>query len=245
METIINNTQQTQEHFSKLLLHLNIPLSSPHDFSGHLTHALQTLGEYSHHDRIHIIEIHRNMTFTVRHEWYAQQLEPIPEKWKHAHLIYRSLWEKQLNTQNYIIIRDEQDEDPEIHSLLQEQNCHQMLLLPLFESGSQLAFIVFMQCKQEHEWQPDEIHTLADLSSVIATQLNNYQLMKCLLQHLKKHQEEKVPIEILHNRLKRLQAEILPTWDRIRKTVPKNSEIDQLDQHLTTFDKLCRILSEK
>lgn len=245
MDTTIHNVLQRQDHFSRLLLNLNVSLSAPEHFHEHLKRALQIIGEYSCHDRIHIITIHHNMTFTVEHEWCDKQVSPVPEKWKHANLIYHSIWEEQLNTQNYIVIRDEQDADSEIHTLLEEQNCRQMLLLPLFESGSQFAFIAFMQCKQQHDWQPDEIRTLADLSSVIATQLNNHQLLNRLLQHIRKYRQAAEPVEVLHNSLRRLHADIIPTWEQVKKTTPETSEMAQLNKHLMTLDKICRILPEK
>lgn len=245
MQPDINNIIQTQDRISELLLNLNISVTSHSNFPKHMSRALQTIGEFSHHDRIHIIEIHHNMTFTVQHEWCAEEIQPIPEKWRHAAIIYSSPWEQQLNTQNYIIVRDNPETIPEIHTLLEEQNCQQMLLLPLFESGSQFAFMVFMQCKQTHDWQPEEIGLLSNFASVIAAQLNNHLLTSRLLKHLKKHEQESETIHILHQRLKSLHTTILPIWEQIRRAHPDSPEISQLDNQLMTLEKLCDILPEK
>lgn len=50
---------------------------------------------------------------------------------------------------------------------------------------------------------------------------------------------------MLYHHLKHLQTEILPAWDKIKKTNPESAEISQLDQHLVTLDQLCHTLSEK
>ena len=245
MYTNIDNIKQPEKGLSEILLHINIPLTSYNEFAHHIFRALETIGKYSHHDRVHITEIHQNMTFSVQHEWCAQQIEAIPQKWKHAPIIHFPDWENQLNTQNYIIIRDSQDIEPDLHTFLADQNCQQMLLLPLFESGTQLAFLVFMQCKHIHNWQPEEIDMLADFSSIIAIQLNNYQILRRLLHKLKRYRQEKEPVKMLYHHLKHLQTEILPAWDKIKKTNPESAEISQLDQHLVTLDQLCHTLSEK
>lgn len=238
------------DFISDLLLHLNISLSAYNDFSRNMKRALDKIGKFSHHDRIHIIEIQRNMTFTVRHEWCDHDIEPVPEKWKHSRIVVTPPLEEQLCTQNYIVISDSNiPPDSELHTLLQEQNCRQMLILPLFESGAQFAFMLLMQCKQVHNWEPDEIHILSDISSVIATQLNNYHLMRCLLRHVKELQTERESIGMLHKRLQQVHAQLVPSWDKVKNSHPEMQqtiqEVAELDKHMANLDKICYTLAEK
>lgn len=250
MQTDINKMTMANDSISGLLLQLNISLSSYNDFPQNLNRALKTIGEFSHHDRIHIVEIHSNMTFTVEHAWSDKQIEPIAEKWKQAKIVHDSPLEEQLCSQNYVAIYDNQlNPDSDLHAFLKAQDCHQMLALPLFESGSQFAFIVFMKCKDTQEWQPEEIRILTDLASIIATHLNNYHLISHLLQQVKKYRQSQEPAEILHHRLKQLHAELMPTWEKIKNTQPEIQQsipgLSDLDHHISNLDKICQNLAVK
>lgn len=250
MQTDINNIPMAHDFISGLLLQLNISLSSYDEFPRNLNRALKTIGEFSHHDRIHIVEVHSNMTFTVEHTWSDKQLEAVAEKWKHSKVIYDSLLEEQLCSQNYIAIYDNQlNPDSDLLTILKEQQCHQMLALPLFESGAQFAFIIFMKCKETQAWKPEEIQMLTDLASIIATHLNNYHLIKRLLHREKKRQQSQEPVEVLHHQLKQLHTELMPTWEKIKNSYP---EIQQsipvffdLDRHISNLDKICHNLAVK
>ena len=186
MQTYTDNKTLSPETVSKLLLHLNISLSSHNDFSENITQALKTIGELSGHDKIHIIEILQDMTFKVQYEWHNQNIESTPHKSKQSKIIHHTPLEQQLHQQNYIIVRQEGNTNAELQTLLQEQHCVQMLLLPLFESDSQFSFIAFQQCKKTHEWQKEEIQILTNISSAIAKQLNNYQLVNRLSSRIDK-----------------------------------------------------------
>lgn len=250
MQTDINNSISMQNFISEILLHLNISFTSYNDFPQNMSRALKTIGELSHHDKIHIIEVHRNMTYSIQYEWCNEQFLPTSEKYKHAPVIHNIPWVEQLCEQNYIVIRDVSEApDPAAQTLLQEQDCHQMLILPLFESNSQFAFISFMQCKQIHEWSSEEIHTLIDLASVIATQLNNYYLVGRLLRHVRQLKQEQQPVELIHTHLKQLHAEILPTWNQIKNSNPDFHQqivgFSELDQQMLTLDHICNTLFEK
>ena len=90
MQTSI--TLSNNDTLPQLLAYLNTSLSSYQDFPHNITKALQKLGEYSQHDRIHIVEIQQNMTFNIIHEWAIREVGPTPEKWKHAPIIHQHLW---------------------------------------------------------------------------------------------------------------------------------------------------------
>ena len=100
MQTSI--TLSNNDTLPQLLAYLNTSLSSYQDFPHNITKALQKLGEYSQHDRIHIVEIQQNMTFNIIHEWAIREVGPTPEKWKHAPIIHQHLWEEQLCANNHI-----------------------------------------------------------------------------------------------------------------------------------------------
>ena len=169
-----------------VLLGYRIAFTSGSKFSQSLEKALELIGKISNHDRIYIIEVHHNMTYTITYNWHEKSLKAIPEEFRHNSLIYDRELVQQLCTQNQVIIQESDvSGNPELAELLKATDCRQMLLLPFFESGSQFAFIAFTQCSTTHTWTPEEIKCLQDLSSVIALQLDNYQLIKRLTVHLK------------------------------------------------------------
>lgn len=229
----------------QLLAYLNTSLSSYQEFPHNITKALQKLGEYSQHDRIYILEIHHNMTFDIIHEWAIKEAGPTPEKWKHAPIIHQQLWEEQLCKNDYIIIRDENNSHAETDQLLMEQNCQQMLLLPLFESGSHFAFIAFAQCIHTHNWSNEEIQMLSLLSSIIATRLNNYRLTHRMLHHLQKFHQQKIDILLHYNQLQKIEDELIPHWENIKKIHPDLSELTQIESQLTQVKKICQTLLAK
>ncbi|MDE6451205.1 MAG: hypothetical protein K2L23_02755 [Odoribacter sp.] len=224
---------------------MNRSLSSYRHFPQSIKQALKAIGEFSKHDRVNIIEIHNDMTFRIAYEWCDKDTVPTPEKWKQAHLFYHSALEKQLCTQNHIIIRNENPADPEIQTLLEEQHCRQMLLLPLFESGSSLAFLSFVQCHDSHEWSGEEIRTLSQLSSMVATRLNNYLLFHRLLFHLKKYHEQNVSFLLQYARLKNIRTALTRTREKIADNTSGLPEWTEIEKHISNLDKICQALTEK
>ena len=231
-----------------VLMRLSIAFTSGSKFSQSLEKALELIGKISNHDRIYIIEVHHNMTYTITYNWHEKSLKAIPEEFRHNSLIYDRELVQQLCTQNQVIIQESDvSGNPELAELLQATDCRQMLLLPLFESGSQFAFIAFTQCSTTHTWTPEEIKCLQDLSSVIALQLDNYQLIKRLTVHLKQERAARLELEIKQNHLRHWLQEIKPVWDQLKNKIehPELPEVTSLEQHFTNLDKICSIPSVK
>lgn len=250
MQTTPIDALSVQDFISKVVLHLNISMTALGDFHKNMESALKTIGEFSHHDRIHILAVNNNMTYTIQHEWCSPHLTPLEDRHKHNMLFYDPALEQQLCDRNYIKVRLKDDHsNPALQALLKTENCKQMLVLPLFESGFQFAFIVFMQCQDTHDWSMDELRMLQDISSVIATQLNNYYLIKHLVHRIKKYQKQQQPVELFFTQIKQLHAGLMPTWQEVKKwsenSGVSSEEFILLERHIITLDKLCRPLSEK
>ena len=238
-----NTTFSNNDALPQLLAYLNTSLSSYQDFPHNITKALQKLGEYSQHDRIYILEIHHNMTFDIIHEWAIKEVGTTPAKWKHAPVIHQHLWEEQLCANDHIIIRHENNSKTD--QLLMELNCQQILLLPLFESGTHFAFIAFAQCIHVHNWSNEEIQMLCLLSSIIATRLNNYRLIHRMLHHLQKFHQQKIDLLLHYNQLQKIEDELIPYWENIKKIHPDLSELIQIESQLTQVKKICQTLLAK
>lgn len=217
-----------------VLMRLSIAFTSDSKFSQNLEKALELIGKISHHDRIYIVEIHRNLTYTITYNWHEKPLKAIPEEFRHNGLIYDKELEQQLCSQNQVIIQETDGTDkPELAAVLKATDCRQMLLLPLFESGSQFAFIAFTQCSATHPWTPEEIKCLQDLSSVIALQLDNHQLIKRLTLHLRQERAARLELGIrVQHQLSQLRA---------GRVIRRQNE--QLKKSLEARDKLYSVIA--
>ena len=247
MRTDIDALQSYKDFVSDVLIHLNMALSPENDFAGNMTKALQLIGEFSRHDCIHIVQVNHNMTYSVRYEWRNRQVESVADKWKHSRILYDLLIEKQLCEQNYILISDTTEElGAEFKAFLKAQHCRQMLVLPLFEASGQFAFMVLMQCLCTHDCNQHEIRLLADLASVIAVQLDNYQLMKQLFRCLRNAKKEKERTEILQKRLLNLRDEFMSAWENSKATgMHADCEKPELEKCIKKLDELCHSIPAK
>lgn len=232
---------------SDFFIRLTMLLSSCRDFPENILQALHILGETSGHDRIQIIEIHRNMTYDVRYEWCTGALLPAAELIKKRALLYDALLEQQLCTRNYMMVREIGEiENIALKETLQEQQCRRMLSLPLFESGSHFAFLTFMQCSQLHDWTDDEIRMLEDTAVIIARQMDNYRMMCRMFHRLKSIRQKKEKAEQLHLHLKNLHAELFPGWLKLRDELKEGQSLKdvtvlhEVDRHIEKLDRLCR-----
>lgn len=235
-----------KEPLPDVLVRLILSLCAGKDFDKNITRALKLIGEYTHHERVHILEIHENMTYSVLYEWHAGNLPPFGGNIHRCPLIHDRLLEEQLCRHNCIRIMAADSALPdELHTFLLEQACCQMLLLPLFESGSQFAFIAFLRCGEARPWQSHEVRMLGDFASLIATQMHSHRRAGRLSSLLRQHREVVRLHRICHSRLKRLNMEIVPVWKALRPTlqsvavVPDDS-VSKLDRQMDLLDKICR-----
>lgn len=235
-----------------ILLPMNPSFAAWKEFPAQLEKTLQTIGELSRHDRIHVVDIHPDMTYSIGYEWCTPKLAKTEDKLKHAKMFYDPGLERQLCEQNYIIIKDNTSSlNPDLHHFLVGVNCCQMLLLPLFEVGANLTFIAFMQCQDEHLWDSEEIKVLEGLAATIAIHLNNYRLLGRLLDRLRKIKKEQEATEILQTRLKGIHAAIGLDWEQLKhckdnsETLMTSPEWQKIEQHLKALEKICRTIAVK
>ncbi len=235
-----------------LLLHLNLSLASCREFNRNMSSALRLLGEISQHDRIHILEVHPNMTYTITHEWCCTDLTPMAEKFRHNRIFHDPMLAQQLCERNYLTIyATDSGLSQGIYELLQEFHCHQMLMLPLFGSGTQFAFMVFLQCKRTHPWEEEEIRVLNYLSAILAVQIDNYRLLNRLVKQVKRAKREKKSDKLFHTHIQQLHQTFIPVWEQIKASVSASgseqtlSSIEELNRHFTRFEEICRTIPEK
>jgi len=241
-----------ENSFSEVLIRLNIPLACCRNFREHVTEVLRLLGECTGHDRIQILEIRPDMTYRVMYEWCRRELKPLPEERKRHAVFYQEQLEQQLCLQNYMILHDTDAVSlPELKKLLEEQECRQLLLLPLFESGSQFAFIVFMQCRAVHEWTEEEIRRLEGVTAVVARQLDNYRISHRLLCRLREEKKVREDLRVLHGRLGGIHEELAAEWKKLRERLAAHGDFREdagvtgMDGHVARLEEICRRMAVK
>lgn len=248
--TTYNIANQTRD--VEFLTRLNIILSTNYNYQENINTALAMLGQYTHHDRIYIFEIQHDATTSILYEWFNKGLNSIQYQLQHQKIILDKNLEKQLYAEEHITI-DESDEtiNQEIKTILTRQSGKKLILLPLIESGTQFAFIAFIQCQQKHDWNKDEIQLMKIIASMIAINQHKKFLLEKLQQqrlYLKKSEQQ---IKILETHLNTLNQKTQPAWLQLRetfqevKTDKSPSQLDTFDRDLCTLNKLYRNISVK
>lgn len=230
----------------EFLTKLNVMLASDPDYRKNINSALKIIGNHTHPDRIHILEIHPNMSISILHEWCNQSISPMKDAVQEHRFVFDKELEKQLETQNYITI-DETDEfsSNEIRDLLKEHSGKNIILFPLYEAGHQFAFIAFTQCRNKHPWSDCEIQLMITLASIIAANLNKNLIVSKLIHELSVKKKQIERSNELTDQMMLFNAQIGTAWQQLKKelapTISPNME--SLEYNIRTFDKLCRELS--
>lgn len=92
MQTDWRNEERNYNSDIKFLTRLNITLTSDHDYRSNLDNALKMIGTYCQNDRVHIIKIYPDMTFTLLHEWHKPSLPSIKNKIKSKNVFLNRNW---------------------------------------------------------------------------------------------------------------------------------------------------------
>lgn len=236
----------------EFLIRLNMMLTTNYNHRTNMDTALKMIGSYIRYDRVHILEVHHNMTASILHEWCGKDISPIRDKFNHHQLLLDKSLEQQLEDQNYIIIKINQDLDnPVIRETLYEYTCQNVILFPLFASESQFAFIAFTECRQCHDCTSTEIRLMNALASIISANLDKNIFINKLLHHLSREKERGEEIELLHARLKQLHQNLMPEWKSFKKNLnqsdssPVIPSLDTVEDHINTLDRICCNLSLK
>lgn len=183
----------------EFLTRLSISLTSNHNYHTNITDALRMIGKHYGNDRIHILKIHPDMTFSIPYEWCHHTVSPICSNFKKQKCFYEQELIDQLNTHNYIKIgHPEQITNKELKTFFTTHSILCSLILPLL-SRNFFAFIAFNQCQQTKEWQEYDIHILSLLAAIIAANLEKNTLVAHLMQQLSEREKKsKQPIPNKH-----------------------------------------------
>lgn len=185
MQTDRRNEERNYNSDIKFLTRLNITLTSDHDYRSNLDNALKMIGTYCQNDRVHIINIHPNMTFTILHEWHTPSLPSLKNKIKGQKCFFEQELEDQLNKHNYIHIHQPSDLScQELKCFLEDCHIEESLLFPLF-SGYLFSFLSFSHCACKNIWGKDEIELFTAFSSIIAANVEKNFIIKRMNYKLK------------------------------------------------------------
>ena len=199
MQTDWRNEERNYNSDIKFLTRLIITLTSDHDYRSNLDNALKMIGTYCQNDRVHIIKIYPDMTFTLLHEWHKPSLPSIKNKIKKQKCFFEQELEDQLNTHNYIYIRHASDLNcKELKCFLEDCNIEESLLFPLF-SGYLFSFLSFSHCTCQNSWNKDDIELFTAFSAIIAANLEKNFIFKKMNYKLK--QANQLTAQLTANRL--------------------------------------------
>ena len=131
------------------------------------------------------------------------------------------------------------------------QNGKKMILFPLIESGTQFAFIAFIQCMQLHDWTEEEVRMLESVTSVVGTSLHKKRLIDKLYHHLVLLKKNEQKTLALRAQLYSLNEELQPMWQQLKDHL-KGKEINETESHTEKIDeriyalnRICRVVAVK
>lgn len=234
------------------LARLNTRLAEYNNYEGNMNTALEMVGEYLSCDRVHIIEVRHDMSLAVLHEWHHKGLAFVDYKIKSKEVLSDKRLVDQLYQYDYITINEtDENVNSEIKLQLVYQNGKKMILFPLIESGTQFAFIAFIQCIQVHDWVEDEIKMMEFVASVVATSLHKKKLIDKLYHQvilLRRNEQKTVA---LRTQLNTLNEELQPMWHQLKDHLKcsgvnnVDAHAEQLDKQIYTLDRICRVVAIK
>lgn len=234
------------------LARLNNRLTTHFNYDKNMNTALEMIGEFLHHDRVHIVEIRHNMTLALLYEWHKKDLTFVDYKLTSKEVLSDSKLIEQLYRYDYITIQETDEAvHPEIIAQLADQNGKKMILFPLIESGTQFAFIAFIQCSQIRDWGEEEIKMMESIASVVGTSLHKKRLIDKLYRHLILLKKDEQKTLALKAQLYHLNEELQPVWQQLKDHL-KNAAINEteshtekIDKHIYTLDRICQVVAVK
>ncbi len=234
------------------LARLNNRLAAHFNYDENMNTALEMIGEYLHYDRVHVVEVRNDMSLAILYEWHNKGLTFVDYTVKSKELLSDRKLVEQLYRYDYITI-DEADEacNSEMKAQLGYQNGKKMILFPLIESGTQFAFIAFIQCMQLHDWTEEEVRMLESVTSVVGTSLHKKRLIDKLYHHLVLLKKNEQKTLALRAQLYSLNEELQPMWQQLKDHL-KGKEINETESHTEKIDeriyalnRICRVVAVK
>ena len=234
------------------LARLNSRLAAHFNYNENMNTALEMIGEYLHYDRVHVVEVRNDMSLAILYEWHSKGLTFVDYTVKSKELLSDRKLVEQLYRYDYITI-DEADEacNPEMKAQLGYQNGKKMILFPLIESGTQFAFIAFIQCMQLHDWTEEEVRMLESVTSVVGTSLHKKRLIDKLYHHLVLLKKNEQKTLALRAQLYSLNEELQPMWQQLkdhlkgREINETESHTEKIDERIYALNRICRVVAVK
>lgn len=184
-------TQRDEMSPTDFITRINAMLTCDHRYHHNITPTLKLVGNYCQCERVQIIEIHPNRTFSISHEWHTPNVELVKNNFQYKKAFFDKGLEDQLSRDNYILVRhpDEITDDEELRNLFIETGTRSAIMLPLFISSNLFSFLLFSQCSSYRIWDEEEIRLMTNIASVVSGALESDLLIKKLMKHHQLYKE--------------------------------------------------------
>ena len=150
---------------------------SAEDLSDALNSALAILGEYTGVSRVYIFERDANgTTFSNTHEWCNEGIMPFIDNLQNIPLEEVRPWFDAFDSGGYICTNDINTLTPSITEILSEQGIRSIAVIPLTAHGYYYGFVGFDECNFNREWDSQEVSLLRNISQIISTVSQRYQV---------------------------------------------------------------------
>lgn len=188
MQNNTNNQIDRLVNDIEFLTRVNVALTSDHDFKANIGRVLKLVGNHLGTERIHIIEVQPNQSFSALHEWCSDSVAPIKQHLQNkAYTFSRSL-EKELYENGYAIL-DGKDEN--LHSglrdAMKQYATKKVIIFPLYVHGDLFSFMAFSQCNYKDDWTQESIRLMMRIADIFAANLGKNMVISKLFYHVSEY----------------------------------------------------------
>ena len=188
MQNDTNNQIDKLINDIEFLTRVNVALTSDHDFKANIERALKLIGNHLGTERIHIIDVQPDRSFSALHEWCSDSVAPIKRHLQNKAYTLNRVQEKELYENGYAIL---EEKDEQLHTGLREAMkqyaTKKVILFPLYVHGDLFSFIAFSQCNHKDGWNQDDIRLMMRIADVIAANLGKNMVISKLFYHVSQY----------------------------------------------------------
>jgi len=150
-------------------------LQSAEDLNKAMNEAIAEAGRFAGVCRVHVFEKSPDgKTINATMEWCNDNIKPVIETLQNIPIKIMQPVFKKLDAYDYFCTSDYLDYSPELTELLISRGVKSTAIFPLSSDNTNYGFIIFNDCKNNRDWDENELELLKSLSQIIsATQHRN------------------------------------------------------------------------
>lgn len=139
-----------------------------------ITHALGTIGTFTHADRAYVFIFTADEFMDNTHEWCAEEITPEIDNLQHLPVDIFPWWMTRLHARETIHVprvTDLPSEADAEREILQAQAIQSVIVLPLIEEEQLIGFLGFDAVQEERQWTKEVVRLLTMVGDLVVNAL--------------------------------------------------------------------------